>query len=702
MRLDFSKLNRQVRQWSYQPPFPVVLQSDESECGLACLAMLFSALGRPTRLEDLRKDYGSTRGGETIGELCQFAERHGFRAIPSRCSEIDVKRLPCILFVRGDHFSVLWKVQKNHFAVADPSDGCLLLNAEQFEDYFSGIVLTLRPIPNFIKSQMVMTGDVEQKQASLLPLSSDVVVPVIVMAIIIAVLTLATASLQDVFMTYVVEEAEILWTRGLVNLTVSFAIVLAAASFVLQMILQRFLQINILRWNIKLFNSLFDAPYSFFVNKTTGLIASRFNQVDEALAGFQSAAVTALLGFLNLLIFLIAILMVSLPLALVSAIGMAGFIFIGIKFFGYNLQSNYIKRQADCEVSEAEFKLISGREQIIIEKNQPSMMRELATSYLNQGIAELTINRLANWNEFWLSAVDLMLNTLLLVVSALLIISGKLSTGTYAAVSVIIGTALQPIRSLAQIIETLQSSRLSFDTANELLQPKNDINSISASPRDDQPALELDNVSFKYSLYGQKIHNRVALRLKSTNTMPITVRLDGGTGTGKSTLLYLILGMLSPSEGKVLIKGVEVHSIPRSERNKIVQLVDRNPFIITDTVLNNALLGTGSSLKNLEHCLISLGLNSDPLFREQSHRFIKDSTSLSTGQSVMIGIVRAVLKKPQLLLLDEALTSLPEEMHLPILKGIKSTGINVLLVQHGTSKALAKVPTINIATIQAA
>jgi ATP-binding cassette subfamily B protein RaxB len=699
MRSSIAKLIGLLRRTSYQPPFPVILQSDESECGLASLAMLFAAFGRPTRLEDLRRDYGSTRGGETIGDLCNFSERYGFRAIPARTTSIDIKRLPCIIYVRGDHFSVLWKIEKGCYAIADPSDGCLLLDADRFEEYFSGIVIYLRPIPSFKQKQDLLVQPVNN-DLDMLPLTSGVAIAVIVLAGVSAILTLATASFQDIFMTYIVEEGDILWTRGLVNLTIGFALVLALATFSLQLVLQRFLQTNIMQWNIRLFTSLFDAPFSFFINKTTGLIVSRFSQVEQALSGFQSAVVSALLGGLNLVIFLVAILWVSLPLTVVSVIGIAGFMYIGIKFFGYNLQTTYLQRQAECQASSAEFKLISGREQIVLEHNQEAIMRELSTGYISQAISQLKINRVENWNEFFLSSVDLLLNTLLLVVSALLIINGSLTTGTYAAVSVIIGTALQPIRSLAQIIEVLQSSRLSFNTANELLQGSPAQITNKVEPRDHEPVLFIENVSFRYCLYSPDIHHRLSLRLSSSNSLPITVRLDGGTGAGKTTLLNLILGILKPSVGRILIKGVDIHSITRVDRNHLVQYIDREPFIIPDTVLNNSLLGTNASPTQLQDCLQALTLDTNPFFCEQSHRLLRDLSSLSSGQAVMVALLRAVLHKPQLLLIDEAMTSLPEETHLPILKGIRQLGINVLLVQHGTSQALDIVPTVQLSKLQ--
>jgi len=696
----FTKLTQLLNRWSYQPPFRVDLQSDESECGLACLSMLFSAKGLPVTLEAVRKDYGSTRGGTTIGNLCSFAERHGFRAIPARKEMPEAKDLPCIIFVRDDHFSVLWSMDDDRYAVADPSDGCLLLSEEQFMAYYSGITLNLRPIPSRAGSSPLIDQRPAEEQPKLLPITRGVLITVLLLAFVISVLTLATASVQDVFMTYVVEEGDLLWTRGLINLTIGLALVLAATTFVLQLVLQRFLQINILNWNLEIFKSLFHAPYSFFVNKTSGLISSRFNQVDEALSGFQSAALSALMGSLNLLIFLVAVLAVSWPLALVSLAGMGGFMAVGIKFYGFNLQANYLQRQAECTASGSEFKMISGRDQVILDQCQSAMLRELATSYLGQSIAELKISRYGAWNEFFLSTIDLLLNALLLVVSAILIIKGHLSTGTYAAVNVIIGTALEPIRSLAQIIEVLQSSRLSFSTANELLQESPADSDTPLNPEPQGPILEMKKVTFQYSRYSEKILNDSSLKLASKNNKPIIVRMDGQTGSGKTTFFNLILGLLKPTEGLIRIRGVDISSISGSQRNQLVQLVDRNPFILNDSVLNNTLLGTGAKVQDLHDCLETLGMAAEPLFREQAHRHLPDASAVSTGQAVMIALLRACLMRPQLLLIDEALSSLPEEKHLSILRGLQNIGINVLLVQHGTSPVLAGLPTFQLAELQ--
>jgi ABC-type bacteriocin/lantibiotic exporter with double-glycine peptidase domain len=687
---------------SRQPPFPIVIQSDETECGLASLTMVLRALGVDRDLEDLRARYGSTRGGMTIGDLCQFASTVGLRGIPARTPASEVTSSPSILFVRGEHFSVLWKASDGLFYVADPSDGNLVFTKEEFDEYYSGISITFRPIKKvFLQEQQRHTTKHTLGLSKLLINRSTVLTVIIVLAVVSSILTLLNAAAQDVFMTYVVEEGEILWTKGLIIATILISLLIAGSGYMMQIAVQRQLQRVIQAWNIDLFESLFRAPYSFFINKSSGLIVSRFNQVEEALSGYQSAVLTAFTGVLNLLVYVVAVMLVSLPLAIVSAVGIVAFAAVGIRFYGYNIQNNYMIREAECQTATAEFKLISGRSQIILEHADKAIQRELATSYVALGKAELDTQRIGVVNEFFLSNIDQLLNVLLLVVSSILIVNGNLTTGTYAAINVIIGTALEPVRSLSTLVETFQNSRLTFQSASELYQAESDsVNETEIQQSIHEPVIELKDLSFHYSIYSEPVFLNTNLSIKSKSGNPLAVRLDGGSGSGKSTLLNLLMGLVTPTSGTVKILGTDIGSVGIDQARRIVQYVDRNALITRGSVEMNVRLGTGADHAHYEECVTTLGFGAQAIFSEQNARYLQDSSSLSTGQAVMISLVRAALMKPRLLLIDESLISIPQSMHQTAIKGFLSMGINVLIVQHGDSPFLSKLPTISMSSLQ--
>ena len=703
-------IKRFFREITFQPPFPVTIQADESECGLASLTMALASMGCSVDLEDLRHLYGSTRGGMTVRDLTRFASTFGLRMIAQTIDRAEDIQIPSIIFVRGEHFAFLWKRSDDgNYCVADPSDGNLLFKHDEFLQYYSGVSLSARIIKKtFNQFKDSRTGKSKPSIIDLIGIKTAATFFIIAAAVVSTILTLSNAIAQDVFMTYIVEENEIFWTKGLIVITIAIAVLLAITGVLMQLTLIKQLQKAIYEWNTKLFGSLFNAPYSFFCNKTSGLIASRFNQIDEAVSGFQSALLSSVIGSLNLLTYVITVSLVSMPLMMVSLVGILGFLFVGLKFYGLNIQNNYLIRNAECEAANAEFKLISSRDQIILENSEVATTRELNRCYALQSNAILSTSVVSVFNEFFLSCIDQLLSGLLLVVSALLITQGEMTTGVYAAISVIIQTALAPVRSIAAIIETIQNSRLSFNTAAELYQNNNSKNEqtlqddISSKKNSsvDNPILEVKNVSFRYSIYSDTIFDNANLSIRSRSNKSLAVRLDGGTGGGKSTLLNLLLGMQKCNSGSITIYGYDIAKLSTKDRNQLIQYIDRYPIIQAGSVAMNARLGSGASHKDYEKTILALGLEQQSIFSTQGDRYLDDSNSLSVGQAVMISLVRSALLKPSLLLIDESLISIPENLHQSIIDGYLSMGISLLIVQHGMSQAIDQLPTVQLSSLQ--
>lgn len=698
--------NNYLQKVSNRPPFPLVIQSDESECGLAALCMILNAHKIPVDLETLKSHYGSTRGGITVGELCTFSAQLGLRAIPTKSLGCSLENGPVIIFVRGEHFSVLWQIEESNYCVADPSDGNLIFTSVgEFNEYYSGVSISFRRIKSHDNN---LLADFQPKStptiASLIRWKSLAIKFIALLAIVSAFLTLANAAAQDIFMTYVVEENEISWTQGLIVISILISLLLSAVSLLMQVTLQKQLQAAILLWNNKLFASLFQAPYTFFVNKTSGLIAARFAQIDQAVEGFQGAVLSVFLGLLNLFVFVVAVLLVSPSLAFISAVAIAGFLFVGAKFYGLNIQNNYLVRQAECGLASAEFKLISGREQIVLEKSDIAISRELSDRYVELTGASTNVGIVGIYNEFFLSCVDQLLNASLLVVSSILIVQGHLTTGVYAAISVIVQTAMAPVRSLSMILETIQNSRLSFQAASDLYQdtPENaSVSNLDQNKQNETSSLiEFKNVYFKYSLFSKPILENTSFSIKSRSGKSLAIRLDGDTGAGKSTFLNLILGMIKPSAGQILVRGHHITALSQVNKNSLIQYIDREPIIISGSIYKNLSLGSSPSKDDLERVIGALGLTHQSIFSSQLNRHIQDIKSISTGQAVMISLVRAALLKPELLLIDESLVSIPESLHQNIIDGMLGIGINLLIVQHGTSKVIQKLPCLPLHSIK--
>ncbi len=693
-------LDSLLRNASRQPPFNIIFQSDETECGLASLVMVLNIFGKDITIEKIRNDYGSTRGGMSIGELRKLSILYGLLALPAKGNLIKNDKCPVIIFAHGDHFAVLWETKNNQYFIADPADGNLVLSQSEFDDYYSGIYIEFKTTSKF---QITEAKNISREQYSTPSLSTllynnkTINRLIILFAFVAAFFTLFNAAIQDVFMTYVVEEGLTLWTKGMISITIIVSIGLALATFMMQIAAQRQLQNSLQGWNIELFSSLFRAPYQFFINKTSGLIVSRFNQLEESFTGYQSSVIAALTGALNLLIFIVAVTVVSIPLAFVSVIGIAGFMAVGYRFLGINIQNNYRLREAECKVSSSEFKLIQGRNQITLENGEQSILRELSSGYSALGTSQLSIQTTEIRSEFMLGMIDQLLNTFLLIISSILIVKGNLTTGTYAAINVIIGTALEPIRSLASLVEQLQNSRLIYKSALDLYQPEsNEVITTNNELNMDNPMLSLYKVTFKYSLYAEPIFENISIRIAHPKKECMIVRLSGSSGSGKSSLLNVISGLVKPNTGLVKVFGINTSNTSPQKIRHIIQYIDRNVIIVKGSVEMNTRLGTSASHSEYEEAVEMLGLSSQTIFSQQSKRYLADQSSISVGQSIMIALVRSVLIKPKLLLVDEALVSIPEQLHVGIIRGLRTLGISAIIVQHGNDGFISKLATIDL------
>ncbi len=137
--------------FSLRKKIPVILQSEASECGVACLAMVAGYYGLNVDLFTFRERFGSSAQGVTLVSLSRIAERAGLksRALSLDLDEIKQLKLPCVIHWGMNHYVVLTKVQKSSFVVHDPALGKRVIGVQEMSNYFTGIAFELWPDKSF-------------------------------------------------------------------------------------------------------------------------------------------------------------------------------------------------------------------------------------------------------------------------------------------------------------------------------------------------------------------------------------------------------------------------------------------------------------------------------------------------------------------------------------------------------------------------
>src|SRR5262249_25126547 len=203
--------------------------------------------------------------------------------------------------------------------------------------------------------------------------------------------------------------------------------------------------------------------------------------------------------------------------------------------------------------------------------------------------------------------------------------------------------------------------------------------------REIRDALEVRDVCFRYGCR-PNVLERVSLRIPAGKVVAII----GESGSGKSTLLKLLLGFYGPTEGRVLIDGLDVRDFTLSSLRRGIGLVSQEPFLFTGTLRENMALGRpGAPLEEVMEAARAAGLADFIAGLPQRYETVigERGATLSGGQRQRLAIARALLRRPEILIFDEATSHLDTATERAIQENLKKAlaGKTVVLVAHRLS-----------------
>jgi ATP-binding cassette subfamily B protein len=674
--------------------YALVRQNDQSDCGAAALATIALHHRRPIGLQQMRELAGTDRIGTNLLGLVQAAERLGFsaKAVKGPYEGLCTVPLPAIAHVRTEegfgHFVVLHRVGKDGVIVADPGRGIRRLSRDEFSQCWTGYLLLV--VPGQTKGAAA-TGTAPaspwRRFLGLLGHHTPILVEAFACALLMTVLGISTSYfIQHLVDSVLVRnEGRLLNALGIgMVLILLFRTLFGAPRHYLLAHIGRKVDLALIAGYAR---HLLGLPMPFFEMRRVGEILSRVNDAAKVREAISGTTLTAVVDATLVVVLLVVLWIYDVRLALVATAFIPILVLVAV---AHHPAVRRRSRQAMEDAAQLSAHLVEdvsgveaikafGAQRVRAEDGEARLVRFVQAMFIMQklGISMNTLGMFAT----------ALAGIVILWYGGHRVMAGGLTIGQLMFFHSLLGYLLEPLERLASVNLALQDALVAVDRLYQVMdleiEPMGDCK--KATFRGVRDAIKLHQVGLRYGCRSHVLEG-LALRIPAGHTVAIV----GESGSGKSTLLKLLMGFYHPTEGQILIDGVDLRDYDLASLRDRIGLVSQDPFIFTGTVHDNIALGRpGATREEVIAAARTAGLEGFIASLPERYETVigERGANLSGGQRQRLAIARALLRQPEVLIFDEATSHLDTATERAIQESLRTAlaGKTVVLVAHRLS-----------------
>lgn len=667
----------------------LIKQYSGNDCGPAALLTLFRYFQIDVSLYTIKQLSDVKDDGTSMYSLVHIAKSFGFDPNAYQTDSIEklktIKHPFIINIIREgeQHFTVVDHIQDHKIVIADPLDGYYKLSYDDFMDVFTGFILFL--IPNKQKINNVITEHKREKiHSGLLKKNIGKIILIIFATIIMNGINFINIFYFQRLMDDIVPLNNLRSLNLFSMLLIGLFLVAALFSFLrtrliilLSQALERSLVVSFLKHVIRL-------PMSFFDSINAGEIIARTNDIYKVRDAIATVAITFLLDMFMLfvgagvLIYLNASMFFIILCLLPIYTGL--FIYFHQKYQKYNLKEMEKNAEIDSFLVQGITNMVDIKANTVETSYFKTYRAKFKEVLKRRFDLENTENREASIRMF----IDSVTGLAILWFGAYQVIIDQLSIGGLIAFMALLSYFLGPLNRLIGMHPLISSARVAVRRIQDIfmIHAESTVDGIQKDML--FQSITFQNVGLDY--FGDEIIAPLSIHVEKNATLVIS----GRSGSGKTSLAKMLMKFLEPTEGDIFIDDVNINNVNTPYLRNHIAYVGDAPFFFNGSIYENLTFGLTEIPTNNEIMDLcqKMGINEliENLPNGLQSKLQDDAQNISSGQKQRLYLVKTLLTRPSIIILDEATNHLDRETETSILDNLTDIkvkqGLILIIINH--------------------
>lgn len=664
---------------------PLILQTEATECGLACLGMVAGYHGYRTDLASMRQQFPISLKGATLAHLIRIGSRLdlGTRALKLDMENLESLKLPCVLHWNFNHFVVLKEVGAKTITVHDPAFGARKLPLDVVSRSFTGVALELWPNADFKPQEKRQTVRLRSLTGRITGLSRS-----FSQILLLAASLEVFALVSPFFLQWVLDNVIVSADRDLLTtLALGFGLLMlmqqAVSAIRSWVIMYMGTTLNI-QWRANVFSHLIRLPMQYFEKRHLGDVVSRFGTIDQIQHTLTTSFLEAVLDGIMAVVTLVVMFIYSAVLGWIAVGAMT--LYALSRWAWYRPLLNATEEQIIHAAKQQSHFLetVRGVKAIKLFQRQDERRATWLTLLVDQINADVRVQKLHLLYRLLNGVLFGVENILIIWLGARMVLDGNFSVGVFIAFNAYKGQFDSRVSSLIDKFMELKMLQLQGERLADIVLAAPEETHGTHQSRPDAALgsdIEVRDLRYRYAEQEPYVIDGLDLKIAAGESLAII----GPSGCGKSTLMNVLLGILPATEGDVLIGGASLRQVGVDALRGMVGTVLQDDVLFAGSIADNiSFFDPLADQQWVEECARVAAIAPEIAAMPMGYGTLVGDmgTVLSGGQKQRVLLARALYKRPRILFLDEATSHLDLGKEYEVNAAIKALDITRIIIAH--------------------